>query len=177
MTLEEYFAYHPDDRRYELQAGWVLSEPHPGFDHGWVTSKIDWLLQSFVRPRALGFVLVGEAGYLLARRPPTVRIPDISFVSQERGAEHVGSSKPFPGAPDLAVEVLSPSNRPAEIHAKVADYLAAGCPLVWVVDPVRRSVAVHRNLLFPSLLGESDDLDGGDVLPGFSVAVKELFVP
>jgi Uma2 family endonuclease len=159
MTLEEYYAYHPDDRRYELQAGFILAEPHPGFDHGWITSKIDWLLQSHVRPRELGIVLVGEAGYLLARRPPTVRIPDVSFVSQERGGQHVGSSKPFPGAPDLAVEVLSPSNRPAEIHAKVADYLAAGCPLIWLVDPETRSVTVHRNLLFPTTLHE-DDLTG-----------------
>ena len=63
------------------------------------------------------------------------------------------------------------------MHAKVADYLAAGCPLVWVVDPVRHAVAVHRNLLFPSMLGEDDVLEGGDVLPGFSVPVHELFVP
>lgn len=106
-----------------------------------------------------------------------MRIPDVSFVSQERGIEHVGSSKPFPGAPDLAVEVLSRSNRPGEIHAKVADYLAAGCSLVWVVDPERRSVAVHRSLLFPTLLAEADVLDGGETVPGFSVPVGDLFVP
>jgi Uma2 family endonuclease len=175
MGLEEYYAYHPDDRRYELSAGWVLSEPHPGFDHGWVCSNVAWILSSFVRPRELGFVLVGEAGYLLARRPPTVRIPDVSFVSKERGLDLADSSAPFPGAPDLAVEVLSPANRPGEMHAKVADYLAAGCPLVWVVDYPRRTITVHRNLLFPEFLGEDDLLGGGDVLPGFSVAVREVF--
>src|SRR5262245_29795571 len=177
VTLEEYYAYHPDDRKYELLAGWIVGEPHPGFDHAWICNKIAWLLNCFVRPRGLGFVLVGEGGFLLAQQPPTVRIPDVSFVRQERGLQGIGTFRPLPGAPELAVEVLSPSNRRGEIHAKVADYLAAGCPLVWVVDPVGRSVAVYRKLLFPTVLGEDAELDGGDVLPGFSVRVGELFVP
>jgi Uma2 family endonuclease len=176
VTLEEYYAYHPDDRKYELLAGWIVGEPHPGFDHAWVAGKVSWLLQSFVRPRGLGWVLVGEGGFLLAQQPPTVRIPDISFVRQERGLKGVGTFKPLPGAPDLAIEVLSPSNRRVDIHAKVADYLAAGCPLVWLVDPETRSVTVHWNLLFPTTLHEDEVLDGGDVLPGFSVRVGELFV-
>jgi Uma2 family endonuclease len=176
VTLEEYYAYHPDDRKYELLAGWILSEPHPGFDHAAICNKVSWLLNCFVRPRALGFVLVGEGGFLLAQHPPTVRIPDVSFVRQERGVQGVGTFRPLPGPPDLAIEVLSPSNRPAEMHAKVADYLAAGCPLVWVIDPEHRSVAVHRNLLFPLMLNEDDVLGGGDVLPGFSVPVREIFL-
>jgi Uma2 family endonuclease len=120
-------------------------------------------------------VFIGETGYLLSHEPPTVLIPDVGFVSFERGRAHVHSSSPFPGAPDLAVEVLSPSNRPGEIHGKVADYLAAGCRLVWVVDPKRQAVAAHRDLLSPALLGRSDHLEGGDVLPGFRVLVEELF--
>lgn len=175
MSLDEYYAYHPDDRRYELQAGFVLAEPHPGVEHGRVCTRLASLLDGFVRPRSLGFVFTGETGYLLSHEPPTVLIPDVGFVSFERGRAHLRSSSPFPGAPDLAVEVLSPSNRPAEMHGKVADYLAAGCRLVWVVDPKRETVAAYRTLLSPVLLGPGDPLEGGDVLPGFSVLVKELF--
>ena len=80
----------------------------------------------------------------------------------------------FPGALDLAVEIRSPSNRPGEVHAKVADYLAAGCPLVWVLDPSRVDVEIYRSLLAPRRVGEDGVLDGEDVLPGFSVAVSAL---
>ncbi len=80
----------------------------------------------------------------------------------------------FPGAPDLAVEILSPSNRPGEVHAKVADYLAAGSLLVWVLDPSRAGVEIYRSLQAPRRVGEDGVLAGEDVLPGFSVAVSGL---
>jgi Uma2 family endonuclease len=175
MDLDEYYGYHPDDRRYELQAGLLLAEPHPGTEHGWACTRLVSLLDAFVRPRRLGYVLCGEAGYLLASRPPTVRIPDVSFLSRARAEGHVRSRLPFPGAPDLAVEVLSPGNTPADMHAKVADYLAAGCALVWLVDPGRETVTAHRTLLFPRTLAVDDVLEGEEVLPGFSVRVRALF--
>ena len=81
----------------------------------------------------------------------------------------------FQFAPDLAVEVLSPSNRPRDVHAKIAELLAAGTRLVWIVDPATRAVAVYRTLLDPKRLGDSDVLEGEEVLPGFSVKVAELF--
>ena len=87
----------------------------------------------------------------------------------------IGMSCIFPGAPDLAVEVLSPSERPADVHAKIGDYLEAGARLVWVIDPSRRQVRVHRTLLRPLTLVETAMLDGEDVLPGFSVQVARLF--
>lgn len=177
MTLVEYHAYHPDDRKYELQEGWLLSQPFPGFQHGLTCSRVCFRLDSFVRPRDLGYVLTGRVEYLLAHNPPTVLLPDVSFVSAERALPHLESDDPFPGPPDLAIEVLMPEDDLVEIHGKVADYLAAGCPLVWIVDPAQRSVAVHRELLFPSLRNEGDVLDGGAVIPGFSVPVRELFVP
>jgi Uma2 family endonuclease len=175
MDLEQYYAYHPDDRKYELQAGLLVSEPHPGTRHARVAGRLVFLLSQFVVPRGLGWVLTAEGGFLLASRPPTVRIPDVSFVSRSRGEGHMDSTLPFPGAPDLAVEVLSPSNTPAEMHAKVADYLAAGCPLVWLVDPASETVTVHRSLLSPKTLSGPDVLDGDEVLPGFSAPVAELF--
>jgi Uma2 family endonuclease len=175
MTLEEYYAHHPDDRRYELQAGLLLSEPHPGVEHGRVCMRVAGLLDRFAGPRRLGFTLIGEAGYLLAAEPPTVLIPDVSFLTLARGGDHITSRAPFPGAPDLAVEVLSPSNRPKEIRGKVAAYLAAGCPLVWVVDPERREVTVHAGDAASLVLRAEDRLECRRVVPGFSVRVRELF--
>ena len=89
--------------------------------------------------------------------------------------EGLDESRYIPGAPDLAVEILSPSNRSAEIHAKVADYLAAGARLCWVVDPEQRRVAVYREILSPKYLAPADMLDGGDVLPGLEIKVGSLF--
>ena len=119
--------------------------------------------------------VVCETGFVLARDPDTVRGPDVAFVSQERltGLEDPGG---FPeGAPDLAIEIRSPHDRPGELRAKVADYLAAGSRQVWVVDTERRVVTVYPSLLAPHTLEEGDELDGGDVLPGFRILVKELF--
>jgi len=177
MTLDEYYAYHPDDRKYELLAGFVLSEPHPGSRHGRVIARLVRLIENFVEPRQLGFTLTGEAGYVLATDPPTVLIPDVSYLSFARGKDHVEATTPFPGAPDLAIEVLSPSNRPAEIRRKVSTYLSAGCPLVWVVDPKHRTVTIHAGPDAGTVLWEDNVLEGGAVIPGFSIPVRELFRP
>ena len=177
MSLEEYCAYHTDDRKYELLAGYVLSEPHPGTKHGRVTARLVRLIENYVEPRRLGFTLTGEAGYVLALDPPTVLIPDVSYLTLARGKDHIEATTPFPGAPDLAIEVLSPSNRPAEIRRKVMAYVAAGCPLVWIMDPKRRTVTVHAGPDASAVLWENDVLDGGRVIPGFSVKVGELFLP
>ena len=164
----------PDDNyRHELVAGLLLSEPLPAHGHDRVRRRVERVLESFVEPRKLGEVF-GEAGYLLARDPDTVRGPDVSFVIASRLVDFDDTSF-FPGAPDLAIEILSPSNRPAEMYAKVADYLAAGARLVWVLDPVCCGVTEYRKLLAPRRLGPSDTLDGGDVLPGFTIEVRALF--
>jgi Uma2 family endonuclease len=176
MTLEEYDAYHPDDRKYELLGGFVLAEPHPGTKHARVSARLVQLIENYVEPRQLGFTLT-EGGYVLAWDPPTVLIPDVSFLTFARGKDHIEATTPFPGAPDLAIEVLSPSNRPAEIRRKVTTYMGAGCPLVWIVDPRRRTVTVHDGPDASLVLWEDDVLEGGRVIPGFSVKVRELFLP
>lgn len=131
------------------------------------------MLEAFVAPRGLGEIF-GETGFVLARNPDTVRGPDLSFVHRERLAT-LDEARFVEGAPDLAIEILSPSNRPSLIRGKVADYLAAGCRLVWVVDPKRKSVTAYRGLLAPVLLGADDTLDGGDVLPGLRIHVAAIF--
>ena len=132
------------------------------------------------RGNSLGVVLT-EGGFLLSRNPDTVRGPDVSFVRADRfNAEEAGRGY-FRGAPDLAIEILSPSNRPGETHAKVADYLAAGTRLVWVIDPMQQIVSVYRSLLSPRRIAADGVLDGEDVLPEFSGShrglTEELTVP
>lgn len=175
MSVEDLYTLPDDDLRHELQAGVLLSEPPPGMRHGRITALLVTRLTNHAGPRRLGVVFTADAGYVLARSPDTVRGPDVSFVSRLR-FEQVGDlPTAFPGPPDLAVEVASPGNRPADIHAKVADYLAAGTRLIWVVDPEAESVTVYRSLLAPLILRSTDKLDGEDVLPGFGIEVAELF--
>jgi Uma2 family endonuclease len=175
MTIDEFYALPDDGFKHELQAGLLVSEPAPGARHGYTAVRVCMLLAAYVEARSLGVVLGNDSGFVLSRSPDTVRGPDVAFVRRERlgpGRLPVG---PFPGAPDLAVEVLSPSNMPTAVRAKVAEYLAAGTKLVWVVDPAERVVMVYREGLAPRVLDERVQLDGEEVVPGFAVAVSELF--
>ncbi len=175
MTVEELSSLTEDEYRHELQAGVLVAEPPPGFEHGCVVARIVSLLDGCVRHHDAGIVTAGDSGYLLARNPDTVRAPDLSFVCRERLSQLGIPVGVFPGAPDLAVEVRSPGNTDAELRAKVEDYLAAGTRLVWIVDPAGRLVTVHRALEPPLVLRACDDLDGAGVVPGFRVRVDELF--
>ena len=175
LLTEEDLANVPGDGfRHELQAGLLLAEPRPFPLHAQVQARIIELLAGFVRSHGLGQVL-GDGGFLLASNPDTVRGPDVSFVTRDRWSAVTDRGRFFRGAPDLAVEILSPSNRPGEIHAKVADYLAAGARLVWIVDPKRRTVTIHETLLAPCRVGPEGFVDGGDVLPGFAIPVASIF--
>lgn len=176
LTIEEFERLPDDGWRCELVRGQVVREPPAGFEHGRVGASILYFLADFVREHQLGEVLTAETGFVLSEEPPTVRAPDVAFVA----AEHVPTKTPRgfgPFAPDLAVEIVSPSNTLSEIHDKVLDYLDSGSRLVWVVDPVGRSVVVYASREDIRLLGEGDELDGGDVLPGFRIGLWELFGP
>lgn len=175
LTVEDLYSKPDDGFKYELEAGRLVREPLPGARHGRVVARLTRLLDEFAERHRLGVVVAGDPGFILSRGPDTVRGPDVAFVSRVR-FERVGDvASAFPEAPDLAVEVLSPSNTPAAVHGKVADYLAAGTRLVWVVDPATRTVAAYRSLLAPRVFGEDEKLDAGDVLPGFGPRVGELF--
>lgn len=175
LTVEALYTMADDGRKYELQAGMLIAEPLPGYRHGRVMFIVAKILDAHVGRRGLGEVIVGDAGFVLARAPDTVRGPDVAFVARRRAAEQLDRSRAFEGAPDLAVEVLSPTSTPGEMHAKVGDYLAAGTRSVWIVDPERRTVTVHDSLLSPRVLAEDEFLEAGDVVPGFRVRVGEFF--
>ena len=173
LTASEFASLPDEDCRHELRAGWVISEPFPSLRHDEVRKRLERSLDAVVARQRLGAVF-GHVGFVLARDPDTVRGPDLSFVTRERLAGN-DNSHFFEGAPDLAIEILSPSNRPHQMRAKVADYLAAGCRLVWVVDPLRRTVTTYRALLAPQVFLVDDELDGEDVLPGLRIEVGSIF--
>lgn len=174
MTADELMLLPDDGMRYELQEGRLISVPPSGYKSGRVASALGVLLGGFIRLNRLGIFAGPDGGLRLRSQPDTVRAPDFSFVCQERVLD--SGTGYFPGAPDLAVEVLSPSDRFSKVLQKVREYLAAGTRLVWVVDPEDRSVVVFRADGSTTLLGEFDSLDGEDVLPGLTLPLTEIWV-
>lgn len=172
MTADDLLAM-PDDRshRYELVKGELLTMSPAGFEHGLIGSRIQYSLSTYVTARGLGLVLNSSVGYVLSRNPDTVREPDVSFVAADRV---VRTRKFFPGAPDLAVEVNSPDDSPRDIKAKVREYLAAGTRLVIVIDPDTETATMHTPTSTTHLTTD-DTLSGGDVVPGWSLPLRELF--
>lgn len=166
----------PVDRQRELVRGEVvemLMNKAPQVRTAW---RIQQSLDPFVREHGFGVVYPDGAGYLIERSPDTVRGPDVSFIAQERiPAEDWPDFFPF--VPDLAVEVVSPSDRTPAVLDKVGQYLNAGTRLVWVVWPKRQVVTVYMPDGEPRELGADDELDGDDVLPGFRMRVADLFAP
>jgi Uma2 family endonuclease len=173
VTAEELFD-DPDSKHYELVRGVPrVSEP-PGGVHGRLAMRLGARLDEQVNRLGLGTVLV-EAGYLLQRAPDTVRGPDVSFLSSTSLPPDQIPEEFIPGAPDLAVEILSPSDRWSEVEEKVADYLAAGARRVWVVDPREQRVVVRYPDRPPRILAIDGVLDGENVVPGFSLPLRDLF--
>ncbi|HZO30295.1 MAG TPA: Uma2 family endonuclease [Chloroflexota bacterium] len=175
MTWQELAQLPDDGMRYELVRGVLRTMPPPKFPHGRLARKIGRSLDHHVESAGLGEVYMNEFGYLLTTRPDTVRAPDVAFLSTRRLAEARDITDYFPGSPDLVVEVVSPSDRLTEVARKVAEWLEHGARLVFVVNPRQRNVAVYRPGQPIRVLGIEDTLSGEDVVPGWSMAVGDLF--
>lgn len=175
MTVEDLYALPDDGLHYELVHGEFVSEPPPGGRHGRIAARLVQRIGAHAEAHRLGVVFTCDTGFVLHRQPDTVRAPDVAFVSHARYRAFGDDVAALPGPPDIAIEVLSPSDSSAKVHAKVADYLAAGTPLVWIVDPDRRQVRSYRNLLQPEITAEPGALNAGDLLPGFSLPVSDIF--
>ena len=172
VTVEE-FAEMPLQGIWELVDGEPIELSPAAGRSGWISGNVYRLLASHVRQSELGWAFPPETGFVLFEDRQTVRSPHAAVVRSHRLAELPDSFVPM--APDLAVEVLSPSDRMADALAKVAMYLQAGTLLVWLVNPATRTVVVFRSEADSETLGETDALDGDDVLPGFNVLVAEIF--
>jgi Uma2 family endonuclease len=164
----------------ELVQGTLVMMSPAGFEHGVITQRIAAMLHAYVAARKLGVVTAAETGFLLARSPDTVRAADVAFVAERRvpRGRTVGF---FEGAPDLAVEVLSPSDvrdhaARSRAIAKIAAWLAAGCLEVWSVDPADRTVTVHTSGGALRLASEADSFVSTAV-PGLTVRLIDLFLP
>ena len=172
-TLEEYERLQePDEYRSELVRGMLVREPPPGMPHGRTQTLLARHLDHFVEEHGLGIVAT-EAGVVIDERGPTVLGPDVLFIS------HARLAGPLPDgflrvAPDLAVEIVSPSNSASEIQEKVLIYLDAGTRMVWVVDPRSRTATVYRTRHDVEIVEEGETLDGGDVLPGLRLSLASI---
>ena len=173
VTVDEFARLPDDDFKYELVSGVVHRMSPVGALHGRVVVRLAAALNAWAEKHQAGAVM-SETGFVLVTNPDTVRAPDISFVRRERvatGGVPVGF---WQGAPDLAVEVLSPDDRPRDIVVKVREYLTHGVSLVWVIDPDARTVTVHSSAQ-PLTLTSEQRLEGDVFLPGFEVTVSRLF--
>ena len=175
VTAEELLDMPDDGFRYELVRGELRKMAPASYNHGTYAGKVAKSLMVHVDDNNLGNVPIAEAGYLLETEPDIVRVPDLSFVSRERDEAARPVSGFFPGPPDLAIEVISPNDRYTEVAEKVEDWLNAGTQMVVVVDSRRRVVGVHLPGREPITLTEEDTLDGGDIVPGWSMPVAEIF--
>ncbi|WNV76589.1 Uma2 family endonuclease [Geodermatophilus sp. DSM 44513] len=173
MTAEQLVELPDAGKRHELVEGVLLSMAPAGGRHGSTGARLLIRVGTFVEDRDLGDVFTAETGFLLRRDPDTVRAPDVAFIASDRVAE---ARVPgfIPLAPDLVAEVVSPSDRATDVTAKALAWLDAGVRLVWVVDPETRTVTVYRPDGVRVLRG-ADALDGGDVLPGFTLPLTGLW--
>lgn len=157
----------------ELIRGRLVVHEPPGTFHGAISARLTYLLMDFVHHQGLGMVFSQDTGFKIGTDPDTVRAPDVAFVARERvGVIRKRGYAEL--APDLSAEVLSPDDRPGEVLAKIADWLGAGTKLVWLVDPERSEVRVYRQDGSLAVLHAGDALDGEDVLPGFSCALRDV---
>jgi Uma2 family endonuclease len=165
-----------DIGRCELIGGRIVRKALAEAEHGEAAVEIACIVKSHVDANRLGKVFLGGTGFVIARNPDTVGAPDVAFVGKDR----LPSGRVrgfFPGAPDLAVEVVSPSDRLSDLTSKVDERLAAGATSVWVLDPPNRAIVVYRAGKQVLRYGDSDELRDEPTLPGFALKLSDLFVP
>ena len=177
MTAEELMNLPDDDLRHELIDGELITMPTPGLPHGRIGARLSASLTQFVMDNDLGDVFVGDSGFHLSKGPDTVLGPDISFISKERLEQVEELPAYWQGAPDLAVEILSPGDRPGYVKKKISLYLSFGTRQVWSVDPKHRTVTVYRSETDTTTFSGSDHLESPDLLPGFRISLDRIFGP
>lgn len=174
MSMEEFERLPDDGMLHELSEGELIAVTRPKFQHGWIAQTINEELVRCAKGKGLG-VVFSEMAYLLLADPPTLRVPDVSFVRAER-LPQPATDDYFQGAPDLAVEIVSPGDTAEEVERKVRQYLAAGAKLVWVLYPKTRRLHVFRADGTFAVLNENDMLEAPELFPGWRVRLADLLV-
>jgi Uma2 family endonuclease len=169
FTADELFELPDDGSRYELVEGELRRMSPAGAKHGAIIARILVRLGSHAEARGLGQVYSSETGFVLSRNPDTVLQPDVGYVRRERAVEN---DEFFPGPPDIAFEVISPSDRYTEVDEKKDRYLSAGTLVVVIVNPRSRKVQVHR---VSGSTNVTDTLTIDDLLPGWSMSLDDIF--
>ena len=175
LTADDLLNLPPDNMRHELIRGELTTRPPTNGEHGVSTLNIAGILRDFLKANPIGVDAGAETGFIISRNPDTVRAPDAAFIHNDRIPPGGVPKKFWPLAPDLAVEILSPSDSYSEVMEKIDEWLTAGTRLVWVIDPAKKTVGVYAPHRQPRILKSADQLDGEQVLPGFKLAVAEIF--
>ena len=175
ITAEEFMLMDSEGVRSELVRGVICEMGGTGHEASIIAAIFVTELMSFVRPRKLGFVSGPDGSVRLERGPDTVRIPDAMFISADRMPPAVNMRSFAESIPNIVVEVKSPNDSRRETHDKARMWHSYGVPLVWAAYPETRTIDVHRADGSITTLTDADTLDGGEILPGFSVAVSEIF--
>jgi Uma2 family endonuclease len=175
VTAQDLLRLPDDECRYELVEGELRMMTPANPRHGRIAMRIGSLIEQHARQHNLGVVYAAETGFKLRENPDTVRAADAAFLASRRIPAEGEPEGYWAIAPDLVVEVVSASDSASAVQAKVADWLAAGCRLVWVVYPDTQTVTEYRSLAEVRVLPADQELQGGDVLPGFTCAVAEIF--
>ena len=174
LTADEFWQLPETETHRELVRGEVVETMPPGGRHGAIAVVLAMLLRLWVERTGGGYVGV-EAGYVVGREPDSVRGPDVSYVRADRIPAGGVPEGFWHLAPDLAVEIVSPSETAEEVREKVRDFLVAGTPLVWTIYPRTREVVVHSADGLTRTYGADDVIEHADVLPGFVCRVGDLF--
>jgi Uma2 family endonuclease len=177
VTAVQLLALPDNGMRSELVAGELRMMSLSGWIHGKVVGRLHGLLSRAVHDNNLGELFGAETGFLIQRDPDTVRAPDIAFIAQANLPAADPADAFWPGPPDLAVEVLSPSDKRSEVAEKSAAWLSAGCRQVWEVDPQCRTVVIHQFGFTPVKSAQPGRLAGGELLPGFVCELDDVFGP
>lgn len=172
-TADQLFALEEPGFRHELVRGELLRMSGPGLWHAAIVMRVGGRLEDHVSRHGLGIAL-GESKFALARNPDTVRIADAAFMRAGRMPPEDDRGQ-FHGAPDLAIEVVSPSNSYEDLHGKALQWLEYGARLVWIIEPRTKTVSIHRADHTGCHLTTANTLSGEDVVPGFRLPVAEVF--
>jgi Uma2 family endonuclease len=178
LSAEDFFAWcqRPEnrDRHFELERGKVIEVPRPGERYGLVCLNAGWLRGSYVRKRGRGYACANDTGIIWERDPDTVRGPDLVFHDDSPGYEEL-HPKYNEKVPQLAIEVLSSTDRFSKVHRRISQLLGWGVAVVWLIDPEDKTITVFRKEELPEVLESDQELDGGEVLPEFRCRVEEFF--